>query len=184
MKDGSVSEAIISPYAQALLSLGEASQSADQFGENATYILELLASSDDLSQFLASPITNPDAKKGVLRQLLAENVSPQMLNFALLLVDRARIQFLAGICRQYKSLLRERNQSVLAEVISVVPLSEAQQADVRQKVLAMTGARQVELSTSLDPALIGGVIIQVGSQIIDASLRGQLKRIGMALSAA
>ncbi|MEO0455154.1 MAG: ATP synthase F1 subunit delta [Cyanobacteria bacterium P01_A01_bin.114] len=184
MKDSVVSESIISPYSQALLSLGESAQVADQFGEDAAYIIELLSTSEELSQFLASPIGSLEAKKGVLRQLLTDKVHPSMLNFALLLVDRGRIPFLGGVCRQYQTLLRQKNQSVLAEVTSVVPLSEAQQDEIRQKVLAMTDARQVELSTSLDPSLIGGVIIQVGSQVIDASLRGQLRRISLLLSSA
>jgi F-type H+-transporting ATPase subunit delta len=73
-------------------------------------------------------------------------------------------------------------QTVLAEVTSAVELSESQQQSVREKVTAMTGAQQVELDTKIDPELIGGVIITVGSQVIDASLRGQLRRIGLRLS--
>ncbi|MEO1400623.1 MAG: ATP synthase F1 subunit delta [Cyanobacteria bacterium J06635_1] len=184
MKDSVVSEAIISPYSQALLSLGESNQIADQLGEDAIYVIELLSTSEELGQFLSSPIGNLEAKKGVLRQLLSDKVHPTMLNFSLLLVDRGRIPFLGSICRQYQALLRQKNQSVLAEVTSVVALSDAQQDEIRQKVLAMTGARQVELSTSLDPSLIGGVIIKVGSQVIDASLRGQIRRIGILLSSA
>ena len=184
MKDSVVSEALVSPYSQALFSLGESNQVADRFGQDAELILDLLATSDELSQFLANPISSPEAKKGVLQQLLAEQVHPLMLNFSLLLVDRGRIPFLSRICQQYQALLRQKRQSVLAEVTSVVPLSDAQQNEIRQKVLAMTGAREVELSTSLDPELIGGVIIKVGSQVIDASLRGQLRRISLLLSSA
>ena len=69
-------------------------------------------------------------------------------------------------------------------MISAVEVTEAQQQAVREKVQAMTSARSVELSTKLDPDLIGGVIIKVGSQVVDASLRGQLRRIGIRLSSA
>jgi F-type H+-transporting ATPase subunit delta len=101
----------------------------------------------------------------------------------MLLVDRRRIIFLEGIGQQYLSLLRKLNQTVLADVTSAVALSEAQQQAVREKVQGMTGARSVELQTQIDRDLIGGVIIKVGSQIIDASLRGQLRRIGISLGA-
>jgi F-type H+-transporting ATPase subunit delta len=183
MKDSIVIEGIVAPYAQALLSLAQSQNLSDRFGEDALSLINLLNESEDLRNLLASPVTKPEVKRGVLRQVLGESVHPYMLNFLMILVDRNRVQFLDRICQQYRNLLRELNQTVLAEVTSVVPLSEAQQEEVRQKVLAMTGARQVELSTSLDPELLGGVIIKVGSQVIDASLRDQLRRIGMQLSA-
>ena len=97
-------------------------------------------------------------------------------------MDRGRISLLARICAQYQELLRQLNQAVLAEVTSAVDLSDQQKEEIRQKVLAMTGARQVEISTSIDSELIGGVVIKIGSQVIDASLRGQLRRISLLLN--
>jgi len=78
--------------------------------------------------------------------------------------------------------LRQLNQTVLAEVISAVPLTEAQQQAIIQKVIAISNARQVELETKVDSELIGGVIIKVGSQVIDASIRGQLRRLSLRLT--
>jgi len=74
------------------------------------------------------------------------------------------------------------NQTVLAEVISAVELTEAQQQAIREKVKGMTNAHEVELDQKVDRDLIGGVIIKVGSQVIDASLRGQLRRLSLRLS--
>lgn len=182
MKTSVISEGIVAPYAQALFSLGESQGLADRFGEDAVFLLELLESSDELTQLLASPVASLEAKKNILRQLVAATVHSYTLNFVMLLVDRGRISLLADICQQYQALLRQKNQTVLAEVTAAVPLSENQQNEIRQKVLSMTGARQVELSMKLDPDLIGGVVVKVGSQILDASLRGQLRRIGMLLS--
>ncbi len=105
-----------------------------------------------------------------------------MHNFLKLLVDKGRILFLEGIGKQYLAKLRELNQTVLAEVTSAVPLSDAQQQTVREKVQAMTSASQVEIETKIDADLIGGVVIKVGSQVIDASLRGQLRRLGIRLN--
>jgi F-type H+-transporting ATPase subunit delta len=107
-----------------------------------------------------------------------------MMNFLLILVDRRRILFLEGICQKFQDILRKLNQTELAEVTSAVALSESQQQTIREKVMAMTSAREVELNNKIDPELIGGVIIKVGSQVIDASLRGQLRRIGIQLSSA
>jgi len=89
---------------------------------------------------------------------------------------------LEPILQQYLVLLRQLNQTVLAEVTSAVPLTPEQIEIIRQRVIALTQARQVETATKIDRDLIGGVIIKVGSQVIDASLRGQLRRLSLRLS--
>jgi F-type H+-transporting ATPase subunit delta len=183
MKDSLVTAAILEPYAQALMSVAKGNDLVDALSNDAAGLLSALSESSELSQFLASPIVGLEPKKAVLRQLFAEQIHPYMMNFLLLLVDRRRIAFIEGICKKYQALVRELKQTVLAEVTSAVPLSEAQQDAVRAKVLEMTGAQQVELELSQNPELIGGVVIRVGSQVIDASLSGQLRRIGIKLSA-
>lgn len=182
MKNTLVAAEIIEPYAQALMSLAQSHNLVDKFGEDAGSILGLLDSSDDLKQLLDNPLVKGDVKKGVLRQLASEQVHPFMLNFLMLLVDRGRSPFLAEICKAYQSLLRELRQTVLAEVVSAVELNDGQKDAVCQKVKSLVGAQHVELETRIDPDVLGGVIIKVGSQVIDASLRGQLRRIGLRLT--
>ena len=182
MNDTTVSSEIAGPYAKALMSVAVDNNAADQIGAEAADLLEVLASSGELTGFLVSPLMSADAKKGVLRQIAEGKVSDFLLSFLLLLDDRGRIAFLQPILRQYQSLLRDRNNTVLADVTSAVELSDDQQNAIRDRVKTMTGASNVELSVKLDPALIGGLVIKVGSQVIDASLRGQLRRIGMQLA--
>ena len=180
--NSAISSEIVAPYAQALMATAQANDLVDRIADDVKSLLSLLESSDDLGQFLANPLAKIDAKKAVMRQVLGDEAHPYTRNFVMLLVDKGRIAFLEGICQQYKALLREIKQIVLAEVTSATPLNDAQQESVRQKVTQMTGAREVELETTLNANLIGGVVIKVGSQVIDASLRGQLRRIGLQLS--
>lgn len=184
MQDSTLTAEFLEPYAQALLSLAKSQNLTDRFGEDAAALINLLQESEELSQFLANPLTKLEAKKAVLQQVVGEQVHPYMRNFLMLLVDRRRILFLGGICKQYQSLLRELNQTVLAEVTSAVELNDAQRQTVRERVMAMTAARQVDLETKIDPDLIGGVVIKVGSQVVDASLRGQLRRMSLRLNSA
>jgi F-type H+-transporting ATPase subunit delta len=72
----------------------------------------------------------------------------------------------------------------LAQVRSAKPLSEAQQAALSKKVQAMAGTSKVDIDLSVDPALIGGFVVSLGSQVIDASLAGQVRRLGLALAKA
>lgn len=182
MNDTTLTAEIVGPYAKALMSVAEDNGAVDQIGTEVADLLKVLASSEELTQFLVSPLMSPEVKKGVLRQVAEGKVSDCLLSFLLLLVDRGRVGFLQPILQQYQALLRERNNTVLADVTTAVELSDDQQNAICDRVKTMTGANNVELSVQVDPALIGGLIIKVGSQVIDASLRGQLRRIGMQLA--
>ncbi len=184
MKGSLVSAEVLEPYAEALMSIAQSTDLIDRFGEDVSSLLNLLENSDDLQMFLGSPVVQEEDKKAVLRRISGEQLHPYIMNFLMLLVDRRRIRFLQGILKQFQAQLRELKQTVVAEVISAVELTDAQRQSVSDKVKAMTSANQVELDTKIDPDLIGGVIIKVGSQVIDASLRGQLRRIGISLSRA
>lgn len=176
-------ESIVEPYARALMSLAQEHNLTERFGEDAASLIDLLRDSDDLRQFLANPLIDGASKKAVLNRIAGDQLHPYVKNFLMVLVDRRRIGLLDRICQQYQALLRELKQTVLAEVYSVRELTDTQMQAIKSKVMAITGARDVELSTSLDPSLIGGVVIKIGSQIIDASLRGQLRQISLRLMA-
>lgn len=182
MAAGIVTSDIFEPYAKALMSLAQSHDLVDRIGEDAATVLETLNNSDELVQFLGSPLVNEDGKKAVLRQVFAETLHPYSLNFLMILVDRNRATYTFGIFNQYQILLRELKGVVLAEVVSAVGLSEDQANLVRQRVLEMTGASGVELESMVDSDLLGGVIIKVGSQVIDASLRSQIRRLSLQLS--
>lgn len=182
MKNSSIIGSIVEPYAAALMSIAQSHDLTEKFGEDVRTILEMWESSEQLRSILTNPLVNPEVKKGVLRQITQDRTDSYVQRFVFLLVDRGRIQFLDGVCQTYLSLLRELNQTVLAEITSAVELTEDERRAIAERTKAMTNARDVELQTRIDPDLIGGVIIQVGSQVIDASLRGQLRRIGLALA--
>jgi F-type H+-transporting ATPase subunit delta len=181
MTQNTVSAGLVEPYAEALMSLAEAHNLTDAFGENANLILEVLKSSSDLKAFLANPFARGNVKKQVLQQVFGSEVQPYFLNFLMILVDRRRIFLLEEVCQQYQVLLRKLKNIVLADVTSTIELNEAQRQAVIQKVKQMTQAAEVDLDTRIDPDLIGGVIIKIGSQVLDASIRGQLRRIGVSL---
>ncbi|MGD1856020.1 MAG: ATP synthase F1 subunit delta [Leptolyngbyaceae cyanobacterium] len=184
MSTSIVTSEVAEPYARALLSLTQDSGTTDAVNGTAGELLELLSGSEELTDFLANPLTSADAKKGVIKQLLGDSANHSFLNFLQLLVDRGRAAVMVPILNQYRALVRDLNQTVLAEVSSAVELSDAQKDSIRQRVVSMTDAKAVELSTEIDKSLLGGVIIKVGSQVVDASLRGQLRRIGIQLGSA
>jgi F-type H+-transporting ATPase subunit delta len=181
MKGSALSTEIAEPYAQALMSLAQDKNLTEQFGQDIRALQDLLKNSQDLRRFLESPIVQVTDKKAVLQKVLGDNANPYLSRFLLLLIDKRRILFLEEVCQQYLQLLRKLTNTVLAEVTATAELSEEQRQSVTEKVKALTGAQAVEIKTSVDPDLLGGVVIKVGSQVYDASLRGQLRRIRLNL---
>lgn len=170
------------PYAQALMSLAQQRDLTNQFGETFRALDSLLRESKDFKDFVLNPVVKGEDKKVVLKQVLGSDANPYLVNFMMLLIDKRRIVFLEPIVEQYLNLLRKLNQTVLAEVTSATELNDDQKQSISEKVKAIADARDVELKTSIDPDLIGGVIIKVGSKVIDASIRGQLRRISISLN--
>lgn len=181
MKGSLLSAEVVEPYAQALMAVAQEKNLTEKFGEEIASLLTLLETSPELNAFISSPVVTGEDKKAVLKKI-SDGVDPFITSFLMILVDRRRILFLEGICRQFRTLLRKLNQIVLAEVTSAVELTDGQKQAVIDKVKSITQARDVEIATKIDQDLIGGVIIKVGSQVIDASLRGQLRRLTISLS--
>ncbi|WP_013325415.1 ATP synthase F1 subunit delta [Gloeothece verrucosa] len=181
MKGSSLGTEIAEPYAQALMSVSQSNNLTERFGEEIRSLLELLDNSPELQEFLSNPVFGESSKKEILARILGEGTHPYLQNFVKLLVDKRRIVFLKAVGEQYLALLRQLTNTVLAEAISATELNDDQRQAVIEKVKSLTGAQSVELKTSVNPDLIGGVIIKVGSQIFDASIRGQLRRISLSL---
>ncbi len=181
MKNRSFSQAIVEPYAEALMAVAKEQNMVEAFGENIEFILATLTESEDLRKLLGAPLISEKVKKDLLNTLFSAQVQPFVASFLGLLVDRRRILFLEAICLKFQALLRTINHVAFAEIITAVALTELQQETLKQKVLELTGARSAELSIKINLDLIGGVIIKVGSQVIDASIRGQLRRLSSGL---
>ena len=174
---------IAEPYAQALMALAKSNNALEKFAEDVASLREAIAASRQFKMFLADPVIEPETKKAVLAQLTEKGLHQIVGTFLKLLVDRKRIAILDEICQKFQVLFREETNTVLAEVTSVVELSDEQRSTVIDRVKSMTGAAAVEVETQIDTSLLGGVVIKVGSQVVDASLRGQLRRIGLSLNA-
>lgn len=181
MKGSSMSTEIAEPYAQALMSVAQSNNLTDRFGEDIRSLLELLDNSPELRECLSNPVFSEANKKEILQRILGEDTHPYLQNFVKLLVDKRRVAFLKAVGEQYLAQLRQLTNTVLAEVISAAELNDSQRQAVIDKVKGITQAQSVELRSSVNPDLIGGVIIKVGSQIFDASIRGQLRRISVSL---
>jgi F-type H+-transporting ATPase subunit delta len=171
---------IAEPYADALMSLAEKTGAVDAIGNDIRALLTLFQDAPEFLALLQNPVVKSEDKKSVIRKV-GVGLNQFLINFMLLLVDKRRIVFVKGIAEKYLDRLRALENIALAEVTSAQPLNESQTTAISERIKQFTKASSVELKTSIDPDLIGGVIIKVGSQVIDTSIRGQLRRISLNL---
>jgi F-type H+-transporting ATPase subunit delta len=175
---------ITTPYADAFLQVSDAKGETVQVVEQAREILAIWRQSPELRAAMGSPVLETESKKAALVSLFGEQLSPSFLNLLKLLADRGRIGYLDAVLERLLELYREQNSIALATLTSAEPLSEEQQASLTEKVKQVAGTEHVEIDLQVDPALIGGFVLRVGSKVIDASLAGQVRRLGLALARA
>jgi F-type H+-transporting ATPase subunit delta len=173
---------ITTPYAEAFLQVAESRQEVDQVVDQAKAVLALWHDSPELRQAMASPVLEVEAKKAALEKLFTDQLTPSFLNLLKLLADRQRIGVLDAVLDRMLELYREQRNIALANVTSATALSDEQQAELSKKVQAVAGTDKLEINLSVDPDLIGGFVVKVGSKVIDASLAGQVRRLGLALA--
>jgi F-type H+-transporting ATPase subunit delta len=129
---------------------------------------------------VARVVTNPSVplhdRSATLGRLLDGRVSPLALNLVRLLDQRGRLPLLPAIAAELTRLLDATRGVVAATVTSAAPLEKAEVDAIRVRLEATTG-QTVKLATAVDPSLIGGLTVQVGDRMIDASVRGRLERL-------
>ncbi len=183
MQDSKLGGRIGQRYAEALLSLGKEQNLLERFGQDLSLVEEVLVREPQLQALLGSPVIAIQVKKDLLSRAFAQDIHPFTLNFCQILTDRRRSMFLLDVCQAFQKLLRGLQKTTIAEVISAVLLTDEQKDQLQQRLLALTKAERVELKCQLDPELLGGMIVRFGDDVIDASLRGQLRQLALQLSA-
>ena len=168
-------------YATAILELAQEEKSVDSVERDLESLRRVIAENPDLRDLLRSPIfsrtEHAKAMKAVLEALRA---SPLTLKFVLTLAAKRRLFALPEIIRSFQNMLARQRGEVNAHVTSARALSEMQLAELRS-VLKTTLGRDPRIETKVDPALLGGLVVKVGSRMIDSSLRTKLQGIRTAM---
>ena len=108
------------------------------------------------------------------------DISPLVRNFLGVLAQKRRLAALPGIVAAFRAMLAEHKGEATAEVISAVPLDEQQLKALEESVAAYAG-KAVSLSSSVDPSLLGGLVVRIGSRQIDASLKTKLHQLELSM---
>jgi F-type H+-transporting ATPase subunit delta len=168
---------VASRYANALFDLAQERGGLEQAGADLASLQQMILESDNLGRLLASPVVSREehvrAVDAVAERLGAGETVRSFLG---VLARQRRLGTLPAIIDEFARLLASHRGEETAQVTSAVPLDEEQLGSVREAVAGFVG-RPVQLTADVDPALLGGLVVRVGSRMVDASLRTKLQNL-------
>jgi F-type H+-transporting ATPase subunit delta len=168
-------------YATALFDLAVEAKSLDAVAASLATLKDAMAQSADLKTLMTSPmVTRSAAAAGVAGVAASLKLDSLTSNFLGVLAMNRRLAALPAIIRDFSALAAARRGEISAQVTAAHKLSAAQQKALAAKLKAGLG-RDVALDITVDPAILGGLIVRVGSRMIDSSLKTRLGALGQAL---
>jgi len=168
-------EEIAQVYARSLFEVAEEHDRIDVVREQLGQFTDALAESRELELFFFSPYFSTEEKKDGLDKAV-EGADDIVRNFLAVLIENHRMPALMRVRREYDRLWQEANRLLPVQVTSAVELDEAVTRQIGEEIGRQTG-RKVELSTTVDPDVLGGIVLRVGNSILDASIRTRLERL-------
>jgi F-type H+-transporting ATPase subunit delta len=168
-------------YAEALFEIAERDDSVDAWLEQLTQIARAVGDQETVHR-LENPHLSFDSRLEALHSALGKDMLPKMGNLLTLVMRRRRVELMPAIAGEFRRLYNRRNGIVEATATSAGELDKAELAALQARLEKMTGG-SVELTTSVDPSLLGGIQVRIGDQLIDGSVRGRLERLRSRLEA-
>ena len=177
----SVLTQIARPYASALFDLASSENQLASVETSLSDISRLIGESADFARFLRSPVISADNKASALDALLAKATTNELVgNFLRLVAQNGRLFALDAIIAGFRDLAAKARGETSADVTSAAPLNADQIAALGETLKAKIG-KTVTLNQFVDPSLIGGLQVKVGSQMIDSSLKTKLAAMKIAM---
>ncbi|HEX7969397.1 MAG TPA: F0F1 ATP synthase subunit delta [Stellaceae bacterium] len=168
-------------YGVALFDLADERKELDAVARDLQALRALLRDSADLRRLIRSPVlSRADQGKAIIAIAQQAGLSSLTRNFLGLLAQNRRLFALPDVIESFLNRLAERRGEVTAQVLSAQDLSPAQRAAIDEQLRKAIG-RKVAIDVQVDPSLLGGLVVKVGSRMIDGSLKSKLHRLQLAM---
>ena len=168
-------EEIAEVYARALFEAGRDDAVLDRVHDELGQFADALDEDRNLQVFLFSPYFSSEEKKDGIRRIVSD-ADERLLNFLELLAERHRMPALFRIRRIFQDLWADENKLLPVTVTSATELDTGLVDTIGERIAEQTG-RQVELSSSVDPDVLGGLMVRVGNMVLDATVRNRLEQL-------
>lgn len=178
---GGIQASLAGRYALALFGLARDDRKLEAVGASLAAIKAALAESDDFRELTTSPLVGRDeAAKAVAAAAEAMRLDPLTVNFLGVVARNRRLSSLGAIVRAFETLAARHRGEITAEVTSARPLDDDQVVALKDKLRSRFGT-DIAVDLEVDPEILGGLVVKVGSQRIDGSIRTKLNTLALAM---
>ncbi|HVD40410.1 MAG TPA: ATP synthase F1 subunit delta [Solirubrobacterales bacterium] len=169
-------------YAEALFEVGRDKGKLDALQQQLAQVADEVDDNRELQVFFFSPyLSSTEKREGIERAITG--AEPELINFLELLVDKQRMTEIFRIRREFEELWKQENRRIDVTITSAVELDPAVVEKIGQEVERQTG-EEVDLSSKVDGDILGGIVLQVGNMVLDASIRSRLEKLRKSVATA
>jgi len=168
--------AVARRYARALFELAQEKGQIDQVDRELGLVVAMIDTNPQFKAVMSDVLLAPEVKTDLVRKLFEGKLSPLVTNFLLVVIRKRRESYFQLMYRSFVDLANEARGIVEVEVRSAVPLPDETVQTLEQKLVVRLG-KQVKFQTQVAPELIGGLVVRVGDQLMDGSIKTRLQRM-------
>ena len=178
---GGIRASLAGRYASALFDLARDGRQIEFVANSLDALAQALLDSKDFSELVTSPLVSREEAGKAFAALAPDlGLDPITANFLGVLARNGRKSELQSVIRSFRRLAAEHRGETTAEIVTARPLNDDQLSALRQQLRARAG-RDVNIEAAVDPNILGGIVVKLGSQQIDASIRTKLNRLAQAM---
>ncbi len=172
-------------YAGALFELALEDKATDKVKQELDQFDALIGESPDLNRLVRSPVFGADEQLKALSAILDKaGLTGITANFLRVITTNRRLFAVRDMIRAYRALVAQHKGEVVAKVTVAEPLNDQNKEALKGALKSVTGGKDIDMDVTIDPAIIGGLIVKVGSRMVDTSLRTKLNSIKIAMKEA
>lgn len=172
-------------YAGALFELALEEKATDAVRKDLDQFDAMIAGSADLNRLVRSPVFGADEQLKALSAILDKaGISGITANFLRVITTNRRLFAVRDMIRAYRALVAQHKGEVVAKVTVAEPLNDQNTEALKGALKSVTGGKDIDMDVTVDPAIIGGLVVKVGSRMVDTSLRTKLNSIKIAMKEA
>ncbi|AOT70074.1 F0F1 ATP synthase subunit delta [Geosporobacter ferrireducens] len=163
-------------YAQALFEVALEANRIDDFEKELNFVVKTFEQHPDFYEIFKTPQISNEEKKHIIENVFKGRLIDEVMNFLKILLDKRRTGILEYIAKEYHKLANAHNNVVEAVAVTTLLLKDEEKAKLVAKLTAVTGKR-VQLKNQIDPAIIGGMLVRIGDQVIDGTIQNRLNKL-------
>lgn len=168
---------IATPYARALFDFSIEKNIMHQITADFQNLDVFLGEAKELTDYLSNPVVNNETKKKILEKTIKSHVNVETFKFLMVLLERGRIGLLTSVISGYLKLVYETASVKMITVSTASEFSSSQKETLVQKLKTLTNAREIRLTITVEPNLIGGFLIKTDSKVLDFTIKNQLTQL-------